>query len=188
MSDTRITRRIARRSLHRSRSAAVIIVLCGFALVAAWIGTESVLAVVGAPPLLVAPSAAVEFLNTDGPVLLAAAIAAVVIGLVLLVVAFSPGRRSRHLLAHERMVVVVDDDVLAGAVGRAARETAAVPASRVRTSVSARRAIVSVVPSSGIPVDSAAVRTSASALLERLAPRPGVRVDVAVSRAGVVGS
>ena len=188
MTDAHITRRIARRSLYRSRSAAVIVVLTAFALVAAWVATEAVLAAIGAAPLLVAPAAIVELLNTQGVILTASAAAAVVLGMLLLIIALVPGRRGRHILAHERMVVVVDDDVLAGALGRAGRVTASVPANRVRTSVSARRATIALVPSSGIPIDAAAVRSSATAVLDVLAPRPHVRVDVAVASAGVVGS
>ena len=188
MNELSIARRLARRALHRSRSASVIVVLALVALTAAWVATESVLAALDLAPLLVAPSAVVDLLAADEPVVLYSAIAAAMLGLVLLAVALAPARRRRHVLAHDRMVVVVDDDVLAGAIGRAGRVTAAVPASRVRTSVSTRRATISVVPTSGLRVDSEAVKSSAAALIERLDARPALRVEVAVAPSGVVGS
>ncbi len=89
-------------------------------------------------------------------------------------------------LADERMLVIVDDEVLAGALSRAAATVAGVPRDRVSTSVGARSAEVTVRPTSGFGVDRDDVGAAAQRELERLAPRPPVRQRVRVEAAGVI--
>lgn len=185
---TSVHRRLVRREQYRSRSRAVIIALALMSLGLAYVGTESVLAALGLAPLLVAPDQAVDGINTPTMLVTIGAGAAMLFGLVLVVLALAPGRRARHAVPHARMAVVVDDNVLAGALGRAARVAASVPADRVRTTVSARRARVAVTPSSGFPIDRASVSDATDALTAALAPTPRVRVAVAVAPSGVVGS
>lgn len=188
MNEKSLHRRLVRRERYRSRSRAVIIALALVSLGLAYVGTESVLAAVGRAPLLASPDRLVEGINTPTLPVTVGAAAAVLFGLVLVVLALAPGRQARHAIPHERMAVVVDDNVLAGSLGRAAREAASLPADRVRTTVSARRARVAVTPSSGFPVDGARVGAATDALAAALAPSPRVRVAVAVSSSGVVGS
>lgn len=188
MTEKATYRRLVRREQYRSRSTAVVVALALVCLGAAYVGTESALAATGMPPLLVTPQAAVEALNSPATAVVVAGALAAAFGLVLLVLAVAPGRRARHSLPHERLAIVVDDQVLAGAFSRAARGAAAVPADRVRTTVSPRRAAVAVVPSSGFPVDAATVAETTRDLADRLAAVPPVRVTVSVASSGVVGS
>lgn len=188
MNENSLRRRLVRRERYSSRSRAVIIALALVCLGLAYLGTESVLAALGLAPLLVAPDQMVAAVNTPTLQVTIGAGAAMLFGLVLVVLALAPGRRARHAIPHERLAIVVDDIVLAGALGRAARAAASVPADRVRTTVSSRRARVAVTPSSGFPVDRAGVSTATDALAAALAPTPRLRVAVAVSPSGVVGS
>jgi len=180
-----IYRRVVRRSLHRSRSAAVIVALVLASLGLAWIGTEAVLAAISAAPLLLTPEQIVEALEKPGVIAIATAAVLAVIGLVL---AIAPGRRARHEIPDARMAVIVDDGVLAGALSKAAVRDSRLPESRVSTVVSRRSGAVTVVPTSGTLLNAPAITRAVTGVVESLDPRPQLRVAVAVSERGVVGS
>lgn len=188
MNEQNIQRRLVRRERFRSRSRASIVALSLVALGLAYVGVECALAALSHGPLLVAPEQLIAGIDDPSTYVVVGAGVAVLFGLVLVVLAVSPGRRARHALPHDRMGIVVDDDVLAGSLGRAARGAASVAAGRVRTTVSARRATIAVTPSSGFPVDRAAVETASREVAASLAPVPRITVGVAVSASGVVGS
>ena len=188
MTEQKLYRRLVRRSTFRSRSTAVIVTLTIAALAAAYVGTECVLAALELGPLLVAPADAVAQLNSADAPALGIAAAAAVLGLVLLVAAVTPGRRGRHELPNDRMAVVVDDGVLAGAIGSAVTREAGLPASRVATVVSRTWSVVRVTPTSGSPLDSSVLEASARTLVATLDPRPAMQTRVEVGSAGVVGS
>jgi len=181
-------RRFVRRSRHRSRSAAVIVALSVIALAAVYVGIESVLAALGQGPMLIAPDAAVAALERPEPVVLVGTAVVGLLGIVFLFLAVLPGARGRHELPNERLAIVVDDGVLAGAIGRTAQRAAGVAPGRVQTTVSARRGTVSITPTSGLPLDREALAATAQEFVETLAPRPTVTVAVAVAANGVVGS
>ena len=182
MTETQLYRRLVRRSTYRSRSAAVIITLALVALAAVYAGIEVVLAALDLPALLVTPAEALGLLTVPVAVGLA------LVGLIVLLVALTPGRRSRHELPNDRMAIVIDDGILAGALGRAVTREAALPATRVSTVISRRRGTVRVTPTSGVPLDQAALATAAQTLVTTLDPRPALRVGVDVASGGVVGS
>lgn len=188
MTEQRTYRRVLRREQYRSRSFAVIIALLLVSIGLAYAATETALAALGFSPLLLAPATVVEAINAPSTTVLIGAGAAALFGLVLILIAITPGRRARHSLPHERLAIVVDDPVLAGAIGRSARVVASVPAERVRTTISRRRAAIAVTPSSGFRVDGAEVEAAARDLIERLAPAPRVQVAATISTVGVVGS
>jgi hypothetical protein len=181
VNEQQIYRRVTRRSLYRSRSSLSVLVLALLAVAAVFVGIESVLAALGMAPLLISPESALAVSS-----LLLGLIA--VPGLVLVVLAIVPSRRPRHELPDTRMAVVVDDGVLAGAVKHAVLRVARVPSDRVTSSISRRSSSTRVVPTSGTPLDHAALDGSANGIIESLAPRPPVRVSVTVSENGVVGS
>ena len=181
-------RRIVRRSQHRSRSTAVVVVLVVLIGVLALVGTESVLAALDRAPLLVSPADVLQFVDNPDAIGIAVASALGVLGIVLLAIAFSPGRRARHQLPDDRMAVVIDDGVLAGAMVRAAVRESRLPASRVTAVVSRRRGTVTVVPTSGSLVDSASVSRAVENAVAALNPQPQIRSTVTVSDRGVVGS
>lgn len=187
MSTDRTQRLVARREQRRSRSAAVIVTLVLLAVVAAWIGTESVLAYLAVPALLVDPRDGVEALAE--PALAAPVGAALaVLGVILVVLAVAPARRPRHAVGDDRAAFIVDDDIVAGAISRAAATAASVPRNQVTTSVRRRRALVTVQPSSGFPVDESRVRAAVDDLLDRVGTRPRLRAAVQISKTGKVGA
>ncbi len=180
-----ISRRLVRRERHRSRSTAVSIALAVLIVTMSYLGTESVLSLIGAPPLLQSPSALLGALTkpTVWSIPLAAALA--VLGIVAILAAITPGRRSRHRLADDRVAVLVDDDVLAGAVSRRVATAGSVPRSQALTRMSSRRATVRVTPNSGFPIDPDGVSAAARDAVAELAPIPSVRTRVAVAESGV---
>lgn len=185
-----LSRRLVRRESFKSRSLAVSIALGVLIVGLAYLGTEAVLEAIGATPLLNSFSATTAaVLGTDNLIwMLPAAAGAVIIGLVLIIVALTPGSRRRHRLDSDRVAILVDDDVLAGAVSRQAAATAGIARDQVSTTVSARAARVTVRPSSGFPVVSSEVQQSTNELVSALSPKPAVRVNVAVASHGVVGA
>lgn len=187
MTDTTY-RRIVRRERYRSRSLSVSIALTLVALGAAYLAVEWVLWSLGLKELLLSPQGFMDRVNSPSQFVLLAAGVAALIGLAFLLIALLPSGRARHALPHERLAIVVDDAVLASAIGRAARTEASVPADRVRTTVSARRAAVAVTPSSGVTIDKPSVDAATQKLADDLAPMPRLRLAVSVLPTGVVGS
>ena len=188
MSEPKLYRRLVRRSLHRSRSAAVIVALVVLSLAAIYAGIEATLAALGRGPLLVSPVDAMAALEKPTPYVLAGAAVVAVLGIVFLVLALLPGTRGRHEIPNERLAVVVDDGVLAGAIGGVAQRSSGVSPSRVVTSVTRRRGVVVITPTSGVPLDSEALASTAQEFVRTLQPRPAVTVGVTVSKNGVVGA
>ncbi|MBF4461528.1 MULTISPECIES: hypothetical protein [unclassified Rathayibacter] len=181
-------RRYLRRETHRSRSAAQIVVLAILALVAAYVGTEAVLAVIGAAPLLFAPSAILAAIVGVGSLasgaLIGIAVVVGVLALILIVLAVAPGARARHTIDDDRLAVVVDDGVIASALARTARTSARSRREDTRASVGRRSAIVEITPSSGIAVDRDGVQSAVDAELARIAAAPAPRASVRVADSG----
>jgi hypothetical protein len=188
MTEQQLYRRLVRRSRHRSRSGTVVVALVLLVLVAIYVGIESVLAATGMPALLVSPVDAIDAVENPQQWVLVGAAVAAVIGIILLIVALTPGTRARHELLDDRMAVVIDDDVLAGAISHATNREARVPSDRITTSVGRRRGVVRITPTSGVPLDSAVLTTTAEKLVAALDPRPALGVAVSVNERGVVGS
>lgn len=190
MSNALIERRIRRRSLYRSRSTAVTVSLVVLVLVAAWVGTESVLRAVGHGPLVADPqTVANAALRPDGAsVAIAEVIAAVlvVLGVLLIVLAVTPGRRHRSPVRHDRGAVVIDSRVVAATAANAARTAAGVPDGNTSATARGRRTDVRVVPVSGVPVDATAVRAAVVERLRRLDERLGAGVSVRVDEKGTL--
>lgn len=185
MSNGSVERRIRRRSVHRSRSTAVALALVVLALVAAWIGTESVLRAIGRPPLLADPQTAVDAaLQPDAAFVTIAeviAVVLVVLGIVLIVLALKPGRQHRSVVQHDRGAVVIDTRIVASTAANAAGTAAGVPEGNASATARGRRTEVRIVPVTGIPVDEqavqAAVRDRLSGLDERFGQNIRVRID-----------
>ncbi|KZX21038.1 hypothetical protein [Rathayibacter tanaceti] len=181
-------RRYLRRETHRSRSAAQIVVLVLIALVAAYVGTEAVLAIVGAPALIAAPSAILGALvgvaDWANPALIGLAVGAGVLALILLVLALAPGTRARHTVEDDRLAVVVDDAVIASALARTARTAAHSRREDTRASLGRRTALIEVTPASGIAVDRDRVQSAVDDELARIAAKPATRASVRVSESG----
>ena len=181
-----LTRRLVRRERHRSRSTAVAIALVVLIVAAAYVGTESVLALLGRPALLQSPTAVIGALNKPAVWSIPAVAALVVLGILALVAALAPGRRARHRLTDDRVAVVVDDDVIAGSLSRRVATAGSVSRSHARTTVSSRRATVNVTPNSGFVIERDAVSAAAREAMAELAPIPAVRTRVVVAESGVL--
>ncbi|MWV57459.1 DUF6286 domain-containing protein [Rathayibacter sp. VKM Ac-2754] len=181
-------RRFLRRETHSSRSAAQIVVLLLVALVAAYVGAEAVLAVFGAAPLLIAPSALLAAIVGVGDLaqvaLLGIAAGVAVLALILLVLALGPGHRARHTIEDDRLAVVVDDGVIASALARSARTVARSRREDTSASLGRRTAVIEITPASGIAVDQAAVQSAVDDEITRIAPQPATRASVRVASSG----
>ncbi len=190
MSNGSVERRIRRRSVHPSRSTAVSVALVVLVLVAAWIGTESVLKAVGAAPLLADPQTVVDAaLKPDAAfttIVEVVAVVLVVLGIVLIVLALKPGRQPRSAVAHERGAVVIDTAILASTAANAAALAAGLPEGNAKASARGRSSEVRLVPLSGVPVDEASVRSAVEERLGRLDDRFGKRVKVRVEERGTL--
>ncbi|MBT2501749.1 DUF6286 domain-containing protein [Curtobacterium sp. ISL-83] len=190
MRNVSVERRIRRRSEHRSRSTAVSIALVVLAVVAAWIGTESVLRAVGAAPLLAAPQTVVDAALRPDPAFLTIAelVAAllVVVGVVMVVLAVTPGRHHRSAVQHERGAVVIDSRILASTAANAAGLAAGVPEGNTSATARGRSTEVRVVPLTGVPVDQSVVREAVQQRLSALDERFGRRVRVHVEEKGTL--
>ena len=171
--------RIVRRELHSSRavaSAATATAAAGFLL---WLALETVLD--AARWITGAAGAASPSLLTAAGALLGAA------GMIFLVLAAAPGRRSRHALGSPRAAVVADNEVIAAAISRTARRVAGIAPAQVSTTVGSRAVSVTVRPTSGIPVDADAVKTAVEVELATYALRRRMRSGVHVTTKGALG-
>jgi len=190
MSNGSVERRIRRRSVHRSRSTAVAVALVVLVLVAAWIGTESVLRAIGRPPLLADPQSAVDAaLRPDAAFLTIAEVVAVVLvvlGVVLIVLALKPGRQHRSVVEHDRGAVIIDTRILASTAANAAGTAAGVPEGNASATARGRRTEVRVVPVTGVPVDESVVRDAVRERLSGLDERFGRSVRVRVEEKGTL--
>jgi hypothetical protein len=183
--------RILRRETHSPRSvlaitvSVVIIVLCVYA------GTEIVLGMLNHRALLVAPQDALTAVSGLGTaptgVPITIGVLLMVLGLFLLVGALTPGRRARHQLPSRRAAVVVDDEVIASSLARQAAHAGNANPDNTVVSVSARRATVRIVPTSGTPVLRSAVADAVHQQLAEFELTPSVSASVEILPSGRVG-
>jgi len=185
-------RRILRRETHSSRSGAAIVVLVLLALVAAYVGVEAVYAALGMHALLFSPVGVLATLltaaSTESGLVIAAGAGAAVVGVILIAIGISPGRRGRHTIDDARVAVVVDDQVIAASLSRAARTAAGLSPGQVTTWVARRSARITITPASGVRADDDAVLAAARAELEATAYRPSVTPDVKITSTGRLGA
>ena len=186
-------RRILRRETHSPRSGFAIALAVVLIFVLAWIGTESVLALLGRPALLVAPEDSLgsvlglpTLVTSSG--IIGAGSAVAVIGLLIVLVALLPGRRARHTGVVGRTAVVVDNVVVASALARVASRSANIDPDQVVVTIGHRTVDVTVRPSSGFPVDDARVLTAVQEALTTFELTPALRAKVTIEQKGVVGA
>jgi hypothetical protein len=110
------------------------------------------------------------------------------IGLLLVIAALKPGRRARHQLAAARAAVVADDEVIASALARHAAHAANANPDNTVVSVSARRAVVRLTPTSGTPVHRDAVANAVEAQLQAFELTTPLRSSVVIASSGTVGT
>lgn len=191
-SHSALYRRILRRETHSPRSTLSIVLATILIVAFAWVATELVLSMLGQPALLVAPAdmfrSALDLPAYPAGLVIAAGIVAAILGIVLIVLAIASGRRARHALDTGRSVTVVDDEVIASALARHASSAGRVDPDNTIVSVGKRSATVRLTPSSGTPVDEAAVAAAVSAELDAYRLTTSVRPRVVVDSTGRVGA
>lgn len=192
MTDTRsLYARIIRRETHSPRSGLAIPLAVVLIVVFAWVGTEIVLALAGLPAVLAAPVD--MFTSTvglaDAPAIVASAgIAVAAIGVILMIVAVSPGRRARHVLDTERAATVVDNEVIASALARRASHAGNIDPDNTTVSVSHRRAVVHLTPTSGLALNRDDITEAVTDQLQAYGLRPPVRALVQIAEKAKVGA
>jgi hypothetical protein len=187
-----IRARIQRRETHSPRAILAIVIATILIFVFAWLALELVLSLLHLPALLVAPTdmlTATARLATYPPAVVGtAAVIVAAIGLILIIAALAPGRRARHLIDTERAVTVVDNEVIASALARTAAEAGEVARDNTLVTVSYRRAVIRITPTSGVPVSFAAVTEAVTEQLQSFGLRPAVTARVVIDAAGKVGA
>lgn len=189
--DKHLQTRVLRRELHSSKSA-LAVVLAVLAIIAlAWIGTESVLAALGRPALLLSPtemgSGIRGLASVQAGLLIASGAVLAVIGLVLTITALTAGRRGRHIIGAGDTAAVVNDEVIGSALVRTAASTAGVSPDRAVAHVGKRAATIRVTPISGVPIDRPAIQRDVQTTLDSFQVIPAIRARVTVDKKGKVG-
>lgn len=185
-------RRVLRREMHSPRSVLAIAVSVAVIVLCAYLGAEIILSILNQKALLAAPQdmlATVAMLGS-APVALPIGVGIIlmIIGLLLVIAALSPGRRARHQLVASRAAVVVDNEVIASALARHAARAANANPDNTLVSVSARQAIVHLTPTSGTPVHRDAVANAVQEQLAAFELTPPVRSSVVIASSGKVGA
>lgn len=184
--------RVVRRELSSSRAilsgiaAFIITVLAIYALL------ETGLRIANQRAWLIDPQTALDRLaqlpQGTNPVLLGLIGAVLLLlGLIFLLNGILTSRRARHVLADERIAVVVDDEVIASALARRARLTSGVTQEQVVVVVSKRTVVVNVRPTSGVPLDGDGIKSAIETELQAMQPVPMPQVRVNITAAGVIG-
>ena len=167
-------------------AAALVILVCLYALF------EAALKALGQEPLVATPETWWRWISTLPGNLPPAGLGAIglalaLFGLLLLVHGLRRGRRARHSLACEEAILIVDDQVLAASLARRARVEAGVGPGQVLVTVNGERVEVQLSPTSGTPVNPAAVVAGLEDELRLNLVEPAPQVHLRVAERGVVG-
>lgn len=180
-----VLRRVVRRETHSPRTVAMIVAVVLVILALVYVGVEIVLNLLGQPALLLGPAASLAWvagLPTEVPVGASIAIGAViaVLGLILVILAITPGRLSKQQLMLGDSAVIADNGVIASALAQRVSDDSGLPRDQVRVGVGHRVVDVTVSPAVGVPLDEARVRSVVDSELEtyRLAARKRTSVRV----------
>lgn len=192
MSTASLYSRIARRETHSPRSIpaitlAVILILAAISAI-----VEILLSIVGRPPLLVTPANAAAGLvgvNTLPMwVLIVAGIILALIGLAVVLVSLTSGRRARHLIQTDRAVTVIDNQVIASALARHASYAGNTDPDNTRVSVSHSRAVVEMTPATGRSLDETRIKDAVDEQLASYGVSPKLRSKIDITKNGKVGA
>jgi hypothetical protein len=185
-------RRVVRRETYSPRSTLAIVIAVVVIVLCLYVGVEIVLQMLQQRALLAAPD---DMIDTAGRLqraptaaVVGIGIGLIVIGLIVIIAAVKPGRRARHQMAASRAAVVVDNEVVASALARTASHVGGVSPDNVLVTVSARRSVVNVTPTSGRRVSENAIDQAVGDALDSFELTPAVRHSIAVSPHGKVGA
>lgn len=174
-----VYRRVLRRETHSARTAAAvfasslsILVLAAGATVGAWVLID--------PQVRDAVDHRLEQAAAWGgirPTIIAVGIIALLLAVVLVVLAVTPGRLRRRGRTAERMALVVDDGVLADVAADRVARRVGVDAEQVSIEMARRRVRARITPTSGVAVST----TDARDELQRALGDLGFSAEPAVS-------
>jgi hypothetical protein len=116
----------------------------------------------------------------------AGAVVIAIVGLILVIVSLSPGRRGRRSAGVDRTAVVVDDRVIAQRLAQTAGYAGDISADQVKVSVGSGSVDVVLELQSGRTVDKAGVQRSVEEELAGYDIKPALRPKVRVSEKGTV--
>ena len=169
-SEGNVYRRVLRRETHAPRTApaVVVAVVLLLAILAAggltvWDGLDA-----GGRDVAGRVGAVLDDASRNAVVLSVTAGVAALIGIVLLVLALSPGRRARRGRVAGRAALLVDDGVLADAAAAAVAARCGLARRQVVVTVARRRAEVRIRPISGLAVDEEGAKEAAASTLSAL--------------------
>ncbi len=183
---------VLRRETRSPRSALAVVTAILVTAVSIYCLLEMLLAGLGQPTWLVDPISAAQWVaDLPGPysrlLMGAAGVLIALVGLIFLGQGLAPGRRARHTIAHPRVAVVVDDEVVASALARSARMAAAVTREQVMVVVSAKAVQVNIRPTSGIRLSEANIKAAVESELAAMDLNPSPTVTVKLADSGVIG-
>ncbi|MFG6404083.1 DNA/RNA endonuclease G [Microbacterium sp. P04] len=183
----RTLQRVVRRETHSPRTAAMVVAVLLVALVLLYLGVEIVLGLLAQPALLIAPADALGALGAaptaqPSAAVIAAGVVAVLIGLVLVVLALTPGRLPRHVMDLGDHAVVVDNGVVAACLAQRLSDEAGIARDRITVGVAHRVVDVRVTPDAGLTVDAAQLRAIADEEMAGYHLTPAVKTVVKIGR------
>lgn len=175
--------RIARRETHSPRTVAMVITAIVIILVLAYVGTEILLKLLGQPPLLFAPATSADFLAdlaTQQPValIITIAVAVAILGLILIIVALTPGRLAKHRMQLGDRVVLVDNGVIAAAVAQHVSDETGIARNNVTVGVSHRSIDVTLTTDTPTLVDTSRIRQLVDAEVDSYQLTPPIKTRV----------
>lgn len=185
-----VLKRVVRRETHSPRTVSTVIVLALVVVAAIYVGVEIVLHLLGVGPFLVAPGAALTWLqelpDQHQGLVVAGGLLVAVAGVVLVWFALGAGRRPKHELGSSSYAVLVDNGVIASSVAERVRRELDLAKGAVVVGVGHRSADITVRPEPGQPVDRRHVRAVAESELAGYELSPRVKVRARVLRAADV--
>jgi hypothetical protein len=180
-------RRVIRRETHSPRTVAMFVAVVLLILALAYIGLEIVLSLAAQPALLLGPAAAAGWLvglpTQPAGLVIAGGIVLAVIGLIFIWLAVTPGRLSKHALEAGDRAVVVDNGVIASALGQHIADETGIPRDDITVGVGHRSVDVTMRPGAGIPLDQATVQSVAEQELQTYRLTRSIRTRVRIERA-----
>ncbi|AIY02082.1 hypothetical protein ART_2483 [Arthrobacter sp. PAMC 25486] len=186
------TQKVLRRETHSSRSPLAVFTAIIITIAAVYCLLEMLLAGLGQPTWLMDPISFGQWLaelpgNYPSLLLTAAGVLLALLGIIFLANGLLPGRRARHTIAHPRVAIVVEDEVIASALARSARMAAGVTREQVMVTVSAKHVYVNIRPTSGIRLSEPRIKAAVESELAAMDLYPAPTVTVKLADSGVIG-
>lgn len=186
-----VHRRVLHRETHVSRSVAASVAMVLLLLLAAVVVAAAVFVLLDQSPWGLDARTVVDAAERaprglQGPIVVGAGAVVALVGLTFLLQGLLPRRRPRHTMRSDRLAVVLDDEVLASAVARAARSATRLGPDAAVGTVGRRSVEVVLRPAAGVEVPSVAATEAVDRELAAVDPVPSVQPRVRVQPTGRV--